>query len=157
PVRRPQCIEHAVEHPCGALLRPVPWSSSRHGITDMLLQGKRGALPFDVEDIAQRGAESKTGLCQPDGMDMGADEVFVCHIQPWGRQRTSHHQLGPLEEILVVWTKGGTVRKHQGRLATASSTSTTLCIVSGRGWHVAQIHDVEFSDVHPQLHGGGAV
>jgi hypothetical protein len=138
-------------------LRPVSWSSSRHGITDVPLQGKRGALPFDVEDIPQRAAERKAGLSQPDGLDVGADEVFVRHIQPGRSHRTSHHQLGPLKEILIVWAKGRTVRKHQGRLATASSTSTTLRIVGWRGWYVAQIHDVEFSDVHTQLHGGGAI
>ena len=88
---------------------------------------------------------------------MGAHEVLVGQVQARRCHGASDHQFGALEEVLIMGAKRRTIRKDQGRLATATSPAAALGIVGRRWWNVAQVNDVELCDIHPEFHRRRAI
>ncbi len=111
----------------------------------------------DVDDLRDRGAELHVGLCQPDALEVGADQVFVGQIQPRRGHLSRHHVLGAAEVVLVVAVARRAVRGHQRGLTGTARPARALRVVRRGRRYVAHQHGVERGDVHAQLHRRGAV
>ncbi len=73
-----------------------------------------------------------------------------------GAHATSHHLRAPAEKVLVVAVQRPAVGDDEPGLSLATRTAAALRIVGRRGRHVAQVHEIQIGDVHPELHGGRA-
>src|SRR5687768_4695559 len=87
---------------------------------------------------------------------MGADQILVRQFQTRRRHRSGNHVFRTLEEVLVVRTPCGAVRKDKGRLPAATCTSTALRVVSRSRRDIPHVDDVEFRNVHAEFHRWGA-
>ena len=89
-------------------------------------------------------------------MNVRTNQVPVAEIDAGRRHRSGDHSGRLAVEVLVVGTSSGTVGEDQGGLPAASRTPAALRVVGRRGRNVAQVDEVELSDVDAELHGRGA-
>ncbi len=79
------------EHPVGTGDRPAP--GVRVGSGGGQAGGQREPVEAQVEDRRDRAVQRLTRLGQPDGMDVGAEQVLVGEVEP-GRRRPSRRPSG---------------------------------------------------------------
>ncbi len=123
----------------------------------MILQGERGRLAGEVEQVLEGATQAQIRLGQPDGVDVRAHEVLVGQIQPRWRDRSRDHRVLMAEEVLIVRAARGAIREDQCGLPAPARPAAALRVIGGRGRHVAQVDHVELGDVHAQLHRGRAI
>ena len=122
-------------------------------ISDLVGYLRFGLPVGEVEDVAHRPAQIQPALRQPDGMDMGSNQVFVGQVHSGCLYLTGDHLLLMAEKVLVVWAANRTVGENQGRLSATSGSTGTLRVVGGSRGHVPHIYHVQLGDIDPQLHG----
>ena len=115
------------------------------------------ASSFDIEDLGQRVAQVLLGLGQPEGVDVGPDQVLVGQVKTRQADGSGDHQLLAAEEILVVGVPRGAVGQHQSRLAAPPGPAAPLGVVRGGRRHVPHVDHVELADVDAKLHRGRAI
>ena len=147
--RRPQRFEGPVQRPCA---RAFVVQLLAHGREDL----ERRLVPGKVENVPHRLPQVQPRRAQPDGVEVRADQFLVRQVQTRGRDLAPDHPLGAAEEVLVMGAAGGAVGEHERRLAAPTRAAGPLRVVGGGRRDVAEAHDVELRDVHPQLHGGRA-
>src|SRR5207247_2640908 len=109
-------FEPAVIEPGGAgKLSTDRGEDGRRPITRVLFRGRRlglrleireqlerRVLPIDVEHVTQRTAEAGARLCQPDRLDVRADEILVAEVDLRGSHLPRDHVLLASEVVLIV-------------------------------------------------------
>ena len=97
------------------------------------------------------------GLGQPDGVDVGADQLLVGQVEAWAAapSRRPCRSAGGSSRCRGV--AGGAVGDDERRLAGAPGPAGPLRVVRRRRRDVAHRHRVEAGDVDAQLHRRRAV
>ena len=85
-------------------------------------------------------------------MDVRSDQIPVSEVDTGRRHRSGDHSLGFAVEILVVGAASRAVGEHQCGLSPATRPPAALRVVRRRGRDVAQVDEVQLSDVDPELH-----
>ena len=157
PVRPPvgpgELLADGLEHLLGPDASSVQSVLIGEGGLYILLQIKGWVFAPDFENLGERPAQIETGLGQPYGVNVGADEVFVGNLGARRQDGSGHHLLRPPEEVAVVRAAGGAVGVDEGRLPASAGTAAALGVVRRGRRYVAQADDVEIGDVHAEFHG----
>lgn len=90
-------------------------------------------------------------------MDVSSDEIFIGEIDPRRRNCPGDHLMRSPEEILIVGAVVGAIREDDRGLPAATRTPAALRVVGWCGWHIAEIHRIELSDVYAELHRRRAI
>ena len=117
-----------------------------------LLRNRHSRLGLELHERSKAVLEVQATLRKPDRMDMGANQLFVGDVNTGRGDRSGHHLLLPLEEVLVVRAAGGAVRDHDSRLAAPAGATGALGVVGRGGGNIAKIDGVEIGDVDAELH-----
>src|SRR5436305_1325195 len=94
---------------------------------------------------------------QPHGLDMRADEILVCKVEPWRCDRACNQLLRAAEVVLIVRRAVGAIGQDEGWLATSTSTPAALRVIGGRGRRVPEVDSVQVADIDTEFHGRRAV
>ena len=117
-------------------------------------QFQRGLVAVQLHQLAGGISQIHAALLKPDGVNVGTNQVFVCHINAWGLNLAGYHQLWLTEEILVMRTAERAIGEDQGGLPAAPGATTSLGVVGRSRRNVSHIHDVQVADIDAQFHGG---
>src|SRR6266511_4450049 len=124
----------------GALLGGVAINAA----LDLRNQLKRWIEPFDIEDVFERAAKIDARFREPNGVDMGAQEILIAQVEARRRDFAADHTIGTFKEELVVRTARGAVGEDQRRLAAAPGSPAALSVI-GRGLRdISHIDYIQF-------------